>query len=144
MCSGQAPVFEAYQAMLVKKVLEHDLQSGACTNRDGSPVYVLRLLAEHDPRVREGDAGECLRMPGGVASVSGDGCVRVQPPAPSVRLTRHRAGMPIIQLRDFNKFVLGRDPVSERDDEYLIKVCSGGESSWQVCREKERGGGEAR
>ena len=79
MCSGQAPVFEAYQAMLVKKVLEHDLQSGACTNRDGSPVYVLRLLAERDPRVREGDAGECLRMPGGVASVSGDGCVPRSP-----------------------------------------------------------------
>ena len=46
--------------------------------------------------------------------------------------------MTVIQLRDFNKFVLGRDPYPEREEEYLLKVCpdSRSDSSWQVYTDK--------
>jgi hypothetical protein len=91
--SGNAPLFDANQTMLVKKLMQHPLHSPG----NSQAVYVLRLANPEDARLQ--------------------GC---RPPV-------------LVELRDFSKFVLGRNPVAE-EDEYLIKL--GDESrtdcAWQA------------
>ena len=97
--SSKTPLFDANQTMLVKKLMQHPLQSPAESEAgtDKSSIYVLRLADPEDASLQ--------------------GC---RPPM-------------LIELRDFSKFVLGRNPAAEAD-EYAIKL--GDESStaggWQA------------
>jgi len=84
---GATPLFDTYQTMLVKKLMEHHLKDSVTTISSGAPLYVLRLANPQDSRMQ--------------------GC---------------EASTFVIQLRDFHKFVLGRDPIAEDSDEYCLKL----------------------